>query len=454
MFRNGELVEEDLFISEGKISAIERSITNSASKTINASGLILLPGLIDPHVHFRDPGQTYKEDFLSGTRGAVAGGTTTVFDMPNTEPAVTTPEFLQDKANSVKSRAVCNYCLIAGASHHNLTSIPKLKEAGAIAFKTFMVAPPKEREEEYAGLYVTNSGELMETMEAVKDTGLVHCIHAECNSTIEVLTSKLRKEGRKDALAHYDSRPNFTEQEALADALVLAHALETRVHIVHVSTSQSVYLLIEAKKKGINVSSETCPQYMLFTNDILKRKGPYGKFNPPPRNTEDKERLISAVAGGEIDMISTDHAPHANAEKQQGFADIFKAPSGAPGVETRLPLLLQLVHQEKIAFANLPWLTSEAAAVRFGISPRKGALEVGSDADIAIVDFNQEWTVRSSELQTKAWETDLYDGMNVRGRVKYTLVNGEMAYEDGVGFASPGKGEFLQPNFVNPVARK
>ena len=285
----------------------------------------------------------------------------------------------------------------------------------------------------------------MLTMKVVKGTGLVHCVHAECDSTIEALTTGLKKEKRKDGLAHFDSRPNFTEEEALSDALILAHALKSKIHIVHVSASQSVDLLIEARRKGTDVSSETCPQYLLFTKEILERKGPYGKFNPPARNPEDRERLVSAVASGEMDMISTDHAPHTNAEKQQGFADIFRAPSGVPGVETRLPILLNFVHQEKIAFANLPWISSGAAAKRFGIYPRKGVLEVGSDADITIIDYNRKWTVRSSELQTRAWETDLYDGMEVRGRVKYTLVNGDIAYEDGVGFASPGKGQLLQP---------
>ncbi len=155
--------------------------------------------------------------------------------------------------------------------------------------------------------------------------------------------------------------------------------------------------------------------------------------------------MIKALASDEIEMVSTDHAPHSNSEKQAGWEDIFKAPSGTPGVETRLPLLLNLVHQGKLSLGDIPRIASSAAARRFGIFPSKGAIEVGSDADIAIIDFNQLWTIRASELQTKAWETVLYDGIEVKGRVKYTLVNGKVAYEDGSGFASPGSGELIRP---------
>jgi allantoinase len=443
---SGELVESDVFLTAGKISAIERSHANSAVRSINARGMILLPGLIDPHVHFRDPGQTYKEDFLSGTRGAAAGGVTTVFDMPNTEPAVITANALTQKARIAKEKSVCNFGLIAGASHQNLDSLLELKRAGAVAFKTYMIAPPKGREKEFAGTFVTDSGQLLKAMEGVRRTGLVHCIHAESESSIAVLTEELKEETRKDPLAHYYSRPNFVEEEAVADALILAGHLGTKTHIVHVSTSGSVNLLFEAKRRGVDVTSETCPQYLFFSKEILNEKGPYAKFNPPPRNIDDMERMIGAVSSGEVEMVSTDHAPHSNLEKQSGLEDIFRAPSGTPGVETRLPLLLNFVHQGKLRLEDIPRMTSTAAARRFGIFPRKGAIQVGSDADIAIVDFDQQWTVRASDLQTKAWETVLYDGIQLKGRVKFTIVNGEVAYEDGSGFATPGIGEMINPS--------
>jgi allantoinase len=445
ILRNGELVEVDLSIDSGRISAIEKVSSRRAAHSIDARGLILLPGLIDPHVHFRDPGQTYKEDFLSGTRGAVAGGTTTVFDMPNTDPPVTTAEIFQAKVRTVHQKAVANYSLIAGASHENLSRLAELASVGAIAFKTYMISPPKEREREYAGTFVTTSGELLQTMRKVAITGLVHCLHAESSSSLSVLTEDLKQQKRTDPMAHYDSRPNFTEEEAISDALILCEFLHSKIHIVHVSASQSVRMLAEAKKRGINVTSETCPQYMLFSKEILKLKGPYAKFNPPPRNLEDKDRMIAALASREVEMVSTDHAPHTDAEKKSGLNDIFKAPSGTPGVETRLPLLLNFVHQGRLALKDISEITSASAAKRFGIYPRKGSIEVGGDADLAIIDFDHVWKIRASDLQTKAWETVLYDGMEVRGRVKYTIVNGQIAYEDPNSFASPGTGQMIRP---------
>ncbi len=369
-----------------------------------------------------------------------------MFDMPNTEPVVTTAEILNEKARLVKNKSVCNFGLIAGASHENLSSISELSKAGAVAFKTYMVAPAKEREKEYAGTFVTNSAQLFQTMEEVNKTSRVHCIHAECDSTVNLLSEKMKKDKRKDPLAHYDSRPNFTEEEAVSDALILSEYLHAKTHFVHVSAARSVDLLSEAKQRGIDVTSETCPQYMIFSKEILEKKGPYAKFNPPPRDPEDIERMIRSLATGEIDMVSTDHAPHSNSEKQRGWNDIFAAPSGTPGVETRLPLLLNFVMKGRLKLSDIPRITSTAAAKRFGIFPSKGSIQTGSDADLAIVDLNQTWTIKASELQTKAWETVLYDGVEVNGRVKYALVSGQIAYEDGAGFASPGLGTMVQPS--------
>jgi allantoinase len=446
ILRNGDLVECDVQIADGKITSLSKISSDPVSKRIDGSGLILLPGWIDPHVHFRDPGQTYKEDFLSGSRGAVAGGTTAVFDMPNTEPAVITAETLRSKAHVVQGRALCNFGLIAGVSHENLASITSLQKEGAIAFKTFMVSPPNGMQDEYRGLYVTNSGQLMETMQEVRKTGLVHCIHAESDPIVAKLLHEIKLENRKDPMAHYDSRPNFAEEEAVSDAVILAKALKSKIHFVHVSASGSVGLISDAKRKGADISSETCPQYMCFTKELLEQRGPYAKFNPPPRNPEDREKMVSALSTGDIDMVATDHAPHANSEKQTGFEDIFKAPSGAPGVETRLPILLTLVHKGKLSLADIPRMTSTAAAKRFGLYPCKGEIAVGSDADLVLVDYNRQWKIRSSELQTKAWETDIYDGMEVQGRVKYTIVNGEIAYEDQNGFGKAGLGQMVKPS--------
>jgi allantoinase len=449
IIRNGKivtgrgLVESDVCISDGKITTLKKNASGSSSNFIDARNMLLFPGLIDPHVHFRDPGLTHKEDFLSGSKGAAAGGTTTIFDMPTTQPVVSNAELFREKIDVVKGKALANYGLIAAASNENLSDIPKLAETGAIAFKTYMVSPPKERTNEYAGSFITNSGELYQTMEAVTRTGLVHCVHAESDSVVACLTEKLQAEGRKDPMAHYDSRPNFAEAEAVYSALLLSEVLRTKLHVVHVSTSEAVQLLFEARRRGVDASSETCPHYLCFSKEILTEKGPFAKYNPPARNKNDVTELLSALNEGTIDMVSTDHAPHALEEKERGNEDIFRAPPGTPGVETRLPILLKMARDGRLRLKDIPRLTSEAQAKRFNLYPKKGSIRVGSDADIAIVDYKREWRIKASELQTKAWETVLFDGMRVTGRVKYTILNGEVAFEDGAGFPRAGIGQFV-----------
>lgn len=443
-------LEADICINDGKIAKIQRStLESNASHVVNAKGMLVLPGLIDPHVHFRDPGLTHKEDFLSGSKGASAGGVTTVFDMPTTQPVVTNASMFQEKVQIVKEKALANFGLFGAASIDNLNEIEGLVQSGAIAFKTYMVAPPKERTREYAGSFVTSSGQLYQVMQAIKRTGLIHCIHAESDSTIACLTDELHSEGRKDPMAHYDSRPNFTEAEAVYDAILLSEAIGTKIHLVHISTAEASELIASARERGANLSAETCPHYLCFSKEILNERGPYAKYNPPARNPRDLESLYSSLNRNIISMISTDHAPHSKEEKERGRDDIFKAPPGTPGVETRLPIILKMVHDGRLRLQDVPKLTSEAAARRFGIYPRKGSIAPGSDADLAVVDYDEEWEIKAADLQTKAWETVLFDGMKVRGKVKYTILGGQVAYEQGVGFAKSGIGQFVRGNPKN-----
>lgn len=448
IIRNGRILspggisESDICIIGGKIEAIERSGSNDSPRTIDAKGNLVLPGLIDPHVHFRDPGLTKKEDFVTGTKGAVAGGVTTVFDMPTTMPVVTTASLFREKLSVVGPKSLANFGLIAAASDANLEEITSLAAEGAIAFKTYMVSPPKERTREYEGSFIKDSGALLRTMRQVAKTKRVHCIHAESDSTIACLTEDLASEGRKDPMAHYDSRPNFTEEEAVCEALLLCKVLRAKIHIVHVSTSGATSLLSRAKIDGVDASAETCPHYLCFTKELLKTRGPLAKYNPPSRNLEDTKFLLNGLNDGTIDMVSTDHAPHTLEEKELGQHDIFKAPPGTPGVETRLPILLKMASENLLRLEDIPRLTSESIAKRFGLN-QKGQIKKGFDADLVIVDYSIDWKVKASDLQTKAWEVVLYDGMDVKGRVKHTLVGGEEAFEEGSGFAKPGTGRFV-----------
>ena len=445
---DGRTLEAQICINEGKIASIDKSPTNHQARTINSKGLLIFPGFIDCHVHFRDPGLTQKEDFESGSRGAAAGGVTTIFDMPNTKPVVTNEEILNKKIEAVKQKSLVDFGLIAAAGPGNLRDIPMLASAGAMAFKTYTVRPIPEglekKDEALSRWCATEPRELKSVMEQVKKTGLLHCIHAENDSSICSLYEKIHNEGRKDSMAHYDSRPSYTEVEAVSSALKLAEETGVRLHIVHMSASQSMVLLRQAKIRGVDATAETCPQYLYFTKDILKQKGPFGKYNPPSRESGDRSSMLAGLASGVIDLTATDHAPHTLGEKATGWEDIFRAPSGTPGVETRIPLLLNLAWKGVLDLHTIQHSGSESVAQRFSLFPKKGSIAVGSDADLAIVDCKEEWRIDGSKLQTKAWESVIYDGIAVRGRVKYTLLRGELIYEDGVGFAEQGYGKLLK----------
>jgi allantoinase len=451
VIRNGTVIAQDgirpadVFVSDGKIAKVAASGEEFASPSmvIDATGLSVIPGLIDSHVHFRDPGMTHKEDFESGSKGAAAGGTTTVFDMPTTQPVVTNEKLFREKIALVSSRSIVDFGLIAAAGVENTSELERMARAGAIAFKTYTVAPPAERRKEYEGSFVKTPGELLEVMEKTAEIGIPHCIHAEEDSIIDFLTRKLKGEGRMDISAHFESRPSISEEIAVRNAILLAEASGCRVHLLHLSTRGAVEAVREAKRRGVNVTSETCPHYLYFTTKEAMAMGPNAKYNPPARSREDVAALWVGLKDGTIDIVVSDHAPHSRDEKQAGLNDVWKAPPGTPGVETRLPAMIQLAHTWGATLQDVIRLCSTSVAKAFNIYQRKGDLKAGMDADICVIDPNEEWKLDATELQTKAKGTVLYGSMNMRGRVRYTFVRGNLVYERGVGFCPPGTGRFL-----------
>ena len=439
-------VTASILVDEGRIVSISNQDVGHADEEFDASGLYILPGLIDTHVHFRDPGMTQKEDFLSGTRSAAKGGVTTVFDMPTTQPVVTSREKFSEKLKIIQPKAIVDFALYAGAGIDNLSELTGLAEAGAIAFKTYMVAPPSERTHEYAGSFVIDSASLYRVMEQVKLTGRTLCVHAEDDNTIRFLTKRLQAQGRHDPMAHADSRPQFTETLAVSEAMIISQALKTKLHLLHISTLDSVALIRMEKRNGAMVTAETCPHYLLLTRDVLKKHGPDAKFNPPPREASDNEAVWQGVVDGTIDMIVSDHAPHSKVEKDEGREEIWRAPPGTPGVETRLPLLLTTVAEGKINLQDVVRLCSTNPARIFGIYPTKGEIAVGSDADLALVDPKTEWSIRAQELESKAKETSLFDGWRVKGRCVATYLRGHLIMKHGKVVGTPGAGRFIKPS--------
>ncbi|MEM0120658.1 MAG: allantoinase AllB [Thermoprotei archaeon] len=437
------LVTGDIGVKDGRIVMVGlSSVRAQGDMRIDGGGLIALPGLIDSHVHFRDPGLTHKEDFWSGSMAAAAGGVTTVFDMPNTVPPVTDVLRFKDKVGVVSAKSFVDFGLYGGASESNTGEINDLSKAGVIGFKTYMAGPPNGSPE-YNGIVSSGGVGLLKTMEATSKTGVVHVVHAEDGEIVSYLSEKLKAEGRLDPAAHCDSRPNMVEALAVERAIAFAERTGTKLHIAHISTKEALEAVRRAKARGVRVTCETCPQYLLLTRKDVERFGAYAKFNPPPRSQEDLSTLVAGLKDGGVDILVTDHAPHTKDEKEAGRFSIWDAPSGTPGVETRLPLVLTMAQVWGLGYSDIARLCSHNVAKIFGLGLRKGLLHVGFDADIVLINPYEEWSLKASELHTKAWETFLFDGMKVRGRVVYTIVRGRIVYQYGVGFTDKPSGRFI-----------
>ena len=448
VLKNGVVVtpsgrlEGGVAIDEGKIVLVGKEAhLPSADSIIDVKGRLILPGMIDAHVHFRDPakegGDPQMEDFASGTAAAAAGGITTVFDMPGSAPPVLSASVLEDKVRAIQNKAYVNFGLYGGAGIQNLEHFKELASAGVIAFKTFMITG--------SSYCATDDLSLLRVFEGVAATDLPCSVHAETGSVVDYLIGRLSAEGRRDPSAHPESRPNWVEAEAISKALILSDAANARVHIAHMSTREGAHLVSLAKAAGKRVTVETCPQYLLLTAEEMKRKGPYAKINPPLRSASDVRALWEALRKGIVDVVASDHAPHTQGDKDVGFTDIWKAGPGMPGVETMLPLMLTKVNEGAISLEDLVRVMSESVSKVFDLYPRKGTVQVGSDADLTIVDMKKEKTIKIGDLHTRARNLVVYDGWKVKGAPIGTIVCGQLVMWEGEKVGKQGVGRFVTP---------
>ena len=416
-----------------------------AAAAIDATGLHILPGVIDTHVHTRHPGVPEREDFLSGTTAAAAGGITTLFEMPISKLPVNSGQSLSRRAELLQPTALVDYALYGGAGHENLDAIADQAEAGAIAFKTFLQPPPPLRLDEFFGLWCTDEVRLRELMRVVKTTGLRHCFHCEHTATFEALQRQLEDEGRIAGVAHAASRPPVVEELSVAIVLALAEDLGARVQVVHCSSPRAARMARDARWRGVDATVETCPPYLFFTDEALDRLGPYAKCNPPLRGEKEVRGLRQCLREGLIEVIGSDHSPFLAQDKARGADNIFLAPPGLAGLEVLVPLMLTAVHRGWIMLEDLAALCAENAARLFRL-PQKGRLQAGADADLTIVDLNAVWTYDSIAALTKSRANmQIYDGVEMHGRVVHTIVRGVPVCRDGVVVGRPGHGQFLRP---------
>ncbi len=432
-----EPFEGEMVVKDGRIAAVLEGQSGTAAKRIlETRGSWVLPGVVDAHVHcLSDP----SEGIMNCTRAAAAGGVTTIIEMPFDAgaPVNSLESFLQKKER-VRQEALVDVALLATIRKRGgLDQINPLVEAGACGFKLSLFETDPERFPQIP------DDELLEAFRLIAETGVVVGVHAENTDIINGLVSLLRSQGRKDALAHCQSRPPVSETEATLRALELAYWTGVRLHIFHVSLPRCIELAAWFRNQGLNVTTETCPHYLLLNEKDMERLGAKVKINPPLRRKEDSEGLWRLVTEGAIDFVTSDHAPWQLQRKNR--ADIFDNASGTPGVQTLLPLLYsEGVSKGRLSLQRLVEVLCEAPANRLGLSPRKGRLAVGADADIVVLNPSKRWTIDSAKLLSSAgWSP--YHGMTLQGQITHVFLRGRPVLEDGILVGKPGDGQLLSP---------
>lgn len=452
--KNGLLVSEatawrgGLVIEGGHIKQLAADgVDIEANEVIDLAGKVVLPGLVDGHVHYHDPGRDYLEGYEAGTKAAAAGGVTTVIEMPlNGTPPTIDSEKLREKRASVANKAVVDYALWGGYVDNNLDQLEPMHDEGVAGFKAYMMEASSD-EFRYIRDDLLYAGLLR-----MRELGNVMGVHAENGDVIGLLQQQMRANGRVDRVAWYESRPPSAELEAIQRALHWAKVTGGNLHIVHVSIADGARAIARAKEEGVHVTFETCPHFLMFDADDYERIGPRAKCAPPIRPRAEVEALWQCVLEGIVDTIASDHAPCTLEEKDRGNDDIWEAWMGITGIQLMLPALLsEGVHRRGLPLPAVARMTAATPARIFGLYPKKGALLPGSDADLVIVDLDREWTLTAEQLLSRN-QHSVYEGYRFQGAVSRTILRGKTIYEGGRITAEGGYGQPLRRLYPYTVA--
>ena len=449
VFIEGGFRKADVGIQDGKFALVGApGSLPEAKRTIDAAGKYVLPGGIDTHVHYRDPGHAERETFQVGTRAAAAGGCTTFFEHPISIPPQYNAEILHNRLDLCKKGSCVDYCFYGAAGGEFPEEIVPLSKEGVVAYKTFLHQAPEGRDAEFKGLTSANNAELMRALEEVKKTGLPLAAHAEDNELVTGNIKRLRAEGRTYPLAHCESRPPIVEVEAIAKMLRFGKETGCPVELVHVSTCGAMELAKKAKQEGQTVYVETCPHYLLLDESYVEKYGAYAKCNPALRTKEEIDKLWDYVNDGTVDFIGSDHSPYLVSEKEKSPDDIFVAPSGFPGIDLRLPLMLTEAKKGRVSIERVVELLCVNPAKCFNIFPQKGTISAGADGDLVIVDMNKEYEFDAKNSYSQARDImKVFQGWKLGCSVDYTVVRGRVVVENGVvDESAAGWGEFVRPN--------
>lgn len=405
----------DILIIDGKITRMGADIVElcdgRGDRVIDATGLTAMPGLFDMHVHFRDPGQTYKEDIRSGCRAALAGGVTGVLTMPNTKPPIDSPELVQYCLDKARGTGVSLYpvaCITKGMAGGELTDFAALKGAGAACLSD-------------DGRPVKNAETMRLALAEAKKQGMLIASHCE---DLDIIDGGIMHRGAVSEELGVRGMDRASEDYITAREIILASSVGGRIHICHVSTKGSVDIIREAKRLGVQVTCETAPHYFMLTHEKLRSRDANDRMNPPLREEEDRQAIEAAVLDGTIDCIVTDHAPHSPEEK----TNFELAPNGIVGLETSLAATLTaLYHTGKASLQDIVGRMSIRPREILGIAPE--TLKVGANANLILVDTEKQWVVDPDKLHSKSHNT-AFRGMELTGKVQMTITGGEVRFEE------------------------
>jgi allantoinase len=432
----------DILIRDGRVAGLVEPGASAADAEIDARGLFALPGIVDAHVHFNEPGRALWEGWATGSRAAAAGGVTTVIDMPlNSLPPVLDGAAFDLKRAAGERSSVVDFALWGGLVDADATSLRELAARGAVGVKAFLC------DSGVPEFPAVGDADLVSAMRAAASAGLLVAVHAEDEDLVRDSTARMREAGRRDPGAWLASRPAAAEARAVARACAAATESGAKLHVVHLSAAEALGAIGLARDAGLDVTVETCPHYLAFDDADVLVHGPLLKCAPPIRGAANRDVLWAALLGGRIDLVASDHSPCPSADKARGNTDIFAAWGGVSGVQSLLPAVLTEARRRSTgldlrAIAGfIAWRLAARPAQRFGLWPRKGRIAAGSDADLVLIDPDRDWTLTPEDVLTRNGLTP-YVGRSFTGAVARTIVRGMTVYADGKAVSGAG-GRFV-----------
>ena len=430
----------DILIRDGRVAALVEPGASSADEEIDARGLFAMPGIVDAHVHFNDPGRAEWEGWASGSRAAAAGGVTTVIDMPlNSLPPVLDGASFQLKRSAAERASIVDFALWGGLVGTDPAPLRELAELGAVGVKAFLC------DSGVPEFPAVADADLEPAMRAAASAGLLVAVHAEDEEVIRNATAKVRGTGQTDPRAWVASRPAVAEIRAATKACAAARKAGARLHLVHMSSAGVLGAIGLARQAGGDVTVETCAHYLTFDENDVAALGPLLKCAPPIRDAANRDALWEALLGGRIDLVASDHSPCLAQDKAKGRDDIFAAWGGVSGVQSLLPAIFTEtlrratgMDPRKVA-GFVAWRLAARPADRFGLASHKGRIKAGADADIVLFDPDREWTLEPEAVRTRSGLTP-YAGRRFTGAVVRTMVRGRTVHPEPEGVA---RGRFV-----------